>query len=255
MLLAYLKRLRSTKVMPKIANGTPFINWSRIEQFIGFGRLDARIVFVGMEEGLKRANMLLQDLKVRSTYETPVMDLKEACREDADGLRYFDPNHAPRQSTWRVMADLMLRKEEKVPDTDSRRRYRALRLGRSDGDTLLAELLPYPHPKNENWLYKGFERYDTRKDYEDAMLPRRKRLLRSVLESEQRDLIICYGKKYWKHYEELFSDVRWHADGPHRFGQRGGSRIFLTTHLSCKDFNTDEQLADFARVVLNKRRA
>jgi hypothetical protein len=86
------------------------IAWTRIEGFIGFGRGDAPVVFIGMEEGLKNAAALDEDLAIRSSYMSNVMDLKEAHRGIAGTERYFDPDRAPRQPTWRVMADLMLRR-------------------------------------------------------------------------------------------------------------------------------------------------
>jgi hypothetical protein len=76
---------------------TQAVNWKRIEDFIGFGRRDASVVFIGMEEGLKDADALDEDLMIRSGYATPVMDLKEAHRGIAGTERYFEPDFAPRQ--------------------------------------------------------------------------------------------------------------------------------------------------------------
>jgi hypothetical protein len=231
----------------------PVVNWDRIENFVGFGRVDAPVVFIGMEEGLKDADALLEDLAIRSTYETPVMDLKEAHRGIAGTERYFDPDRAPRQPTWRVMADLMLRRGgNDTPTGADRRRYRALELGRSHGDTLLTELLPYPHPKRSDWLYKRFGKYDTRADYTREMLSRRRTLLRSVIAAAPRQLIVCYGKVNWPEFEDLFDDVIWSDVGPFRVGGKGSTRIVLTTHFSGYGFNTESQLQDLANVALRK---
>jgi hypothetical protein len=56
------------------------INWERIETFIGFGRHDAPVVFIGMEEDLRSRDELNGDLLIRSSYDRPIMDLKEAHR-------------------------------------------------------------------------------------------------------------------------------------------------------------------------------
>jgi hypothetical protein len=227
------------------------IEWGRIEKFVGFGRWDAPVVFIGMEEGLKDADALLEDLAIRSTFKSPVMDLKEAHRGIAGTERYFDPDRAPRQPTWRVMADLMLRREGNASPTGAdRRRYRALRLGRYDGDSLLAELLPYPHPKSSDWLYKQFGKFETRADYEKAMLPDRKQLLRTVLSKAKREVIVCYGKTHWAHYQDLFDDMTWTDVGPHRVAEGEGMRVVLTTHFSGYGFNTDEQLAALAALAV-----
>lgn len=123
------------------------IDWSRIETFVGFGRRDAPVVF-GMEEDLKSADALDEDLAIRSAYASPIMDLKEAHRGIAGTERYFDPERAPRQRRRASWPTSCCGEGVDAPTGADRRHYRATRLGRSDGDTLLAELLPYPRPKS-----------------------------------------------------------------------------------------------------------
>ncbi len=232
----------------------PFIDWERIESFVGFGQPDALVVFIGLEEGLKCEDALLEDLTVRSTYSEPVMDLMKAHEGIAGTEDYFNPERAPRQPTWRVMADLMERRGgNPAPTGQDRKRYRTLDLGRSHGETLLTELLPYPHPKTRHWLYARFGSYLTRAEYETARLPVRTRMLRNVLSEADRDLIVCYGKNGWPDFKALFDDVDWRPDGIHCVGTWRGTRVVLTNHFSRSDFNTDEQLADLARVALVQR--
>lgn len=229
-------------------------DWERIERFIGYGRRDAPMVFIGMEEGLEDGSALDEDLTIRSRYTADVMDLRDAHSGIAGTERYFDPDRAPRQPTWRVMADLMLRRSGvDHPTGDDRRRYRATRLGRANGDTLLAELLPYPHPKSSDWLYERFGKFKTRDAYMEAILPERIRLLRNVLAEAPRDGVVCYGKLHWPHYEALFDDMTWRDSGPYRIGEGNQTRVVLTTHFSDRGFNTDEQLAGLARVALAER--
>ena len=227
-------------------------DWERIESFIGFGRIDAPVVFLGMEEGLKDASALDEDLRIRSQYEKPVMDLKLAHKGIAGAERYFDPERAPRQPTWRVMADLLLRRAGNAHPTGIERRYyRALHLGREDGDSLLTELLPYPHPKASDWLYGRFGRYPTRESYERAMLPIRRSLLEGVLAQFPRELIVCYGKAHWPNYKALFKEAKWQVAGPYLVGNWGTAKVVLTTHFSDRGFNTDAQLETFAKICLD----
>lgn len=124
------------------------IDWERIENFIGFGRPGAPVVFLGMEEGLRRDADLLADIQARSTYK-PYMDLGEAQTQlDGPGA-YFGPTPIT-QNTWRPMCHLMLRRAgNRHPTLEQRRRYQADLLGRRNGDSLLTELLPYPHSDSE----------------------------------------------------------------------------------------------------------
>jgi hypothetical protein len=232
-------------------NASRDFDWDRIETFVGFGRLDAPVVFIGIEEGLENASALPEDLRVRSTYEARVMDLKAAHREIAGTEHYFDPERAPKRPTWRVMADVMLRREGHAEPTGTdRRRYRALHLGRTHGDSLLVELLPYPHPKSHDWLYAGFGKYLTREAYEMDQIPRRITLLRDALGEHEHHLIVCYGKGRWPEFQRLFADVIFAGDELMRVGHVGRTRIVLTHHFSRETFNSGEQLAAFARVAL-----
>lgn len=47
-------------------SSTSASDWKRIEDFVGFGRADAPIVLIGMQEGLKDAEALDEDLAIRS---------------------------------------------------------------------------------------------------------------------------------------------------------------------------------------------
>ena len=74
-------------------------DWERIENFIGYGRPDAPVVFLGMEEGLRRDADLLADLLARSAFE-PYMDLVQA-QSELDGPSSYFGEGAITQKTWR----------------------------------------------------------------------------------------------------------------------------------------------------------
>ena len=234
------------------------LNWQRIESFIGYGRRDAPLVFIGVEEGLADESALENDLRRRSQFE-PIMDLREAHRGIADTDKWFGPQKIECQPTWRPMCDLLLRREGvSAPTPQDRNRYQAYRLGRSDGDTLLCELLPYPHKRSadprKKWEYAQFGRHPTYESYRASVLPTRRECLRRLIAEAHRDLIICYGKgkdkRDWAEYQQLFRGAKWQARPPFRFAETGETRVVLTPHFSTKDFNTDQQLAAFAAVAL-----
>ncbi len=233
----------------------PPIDWDRIENFIGFGPRTAPVVFVGMEEGLDSALNLKSDLVRRSAFEA-VMDLREAHRGIVNADRRFDPVRVATQPTWRPMCHLLLRRRGLAnPTLPQRRLYQAEELGRSSGETLLTELLPYPHTRANEWSYAEFGRFGDRKTYKAAMLGRRKDLLRSVLWESSRELIVCYGKADWHHFKELFPlTITWHSAGPFETATTGETHIVLTPHFSGREFNSDAQLQNFADVALRIRR-
>src|ERR1700728_1505894 len=85
------------------------IDWNRIETFIGYGREDAPVVFVGIEEGLSEEESLEGDLLRRSAFES-IMDLQLAHQGIAGTDRFFDADRPKSQRTWCAMCDLVLRR-------------------------------------------------------------------------------------------------------------------------------------------------
>jgi len=148
------------------------LDWERIENFVGFGNQKPRVLFLGMEEGLARDADLLADLRLRSGYDS-YMDLAEAQTQLGGPAKYFG-DFPKTQRTWRPMCHLMLRRAGVLhPTLTQRLRYQADALGRKNSESLLVELLPYPHPDSGRWLYDKFERFKTRAAYETAILPQR----------------------------------------------------------------------------------
>jgi len=229
------------------------INWPKIEQFIGYGRLDAPAVFIGMEEGLADEADLQSDLQLRSTFD-PVMDLEKAHEGIVNGASLFSDSPR-RQPTWRVMADLMLHFEGRTFSSaeeraSARRTYRAKRLGRTDGGALLAELLPYPHRNIGSWLYP--ERFHDRETYVAKILPQRISLLDSVLVGSPRKAIICYGRGDWPKYKQLFAGVKWSTKDRFECASWMNAKITLTDHFVTQYFNTDNQLDELTAVALRQ---
>lgn len=206
------------------------IDWDNIEQFAGYGRAEAPVVFVGMEEGLADDD-LDSELLRRSTFSERVMDI-QAAHEGMKGPIRFDPEKAKSQPTWRPMCDFMLRRSGvPEPTLEERRNYQASRLGREDGDTLLLELLPYPHKRSKDWIYSKYGRFSSRRDYKDAIIPRRQTLIRSLISQAPREVVVCYNKGSWSHYEALFPGVKWGDIGQFRRAKLGSTIVLLAPHF------------------------
>jgi hypothetical protein len=231
------------------------INWKRIESFIGYGKVDAPVVFVGIEEGLSNRRALRKDLIRRSQFKA-VMDLKRAHNGIHGAERYWDPVNPRSQRTWRPMCHLMLARgrAKNAPDRQQRKAYQSLHLGRTHGQTLLAELFPYPHSHTRHWLYGRFGRYPSREAYEDDVLPKRLELLRRTLAAHRRQLIICYGKSRWPEYKALMDQtypgkIHWVAHKSAEAAIVGKTRILLVHHFSRGPFNSNTELAAFAKLA------
>jgi hypothetical protein len=241
------------------------IDWNRIENFVGYGRVDAPVVFLGMEEGQSNPANLVTDLLHRSQFD-PIMDLERAHEGIERTARYFDSVKGATQRTWRPMCHVMIRRQGAgvTPTLQSRLQYQALHLGRIRGDSLLTELLPYPKRTARAWPEVYRERFQTRALYERGIVPHRFDLLASVLAAHPRELIIGYGKSRWSEYVEL-ARVAFNVDarewvpalpvqGIHVASTVvvGNTRIVLVKHFCRSEFNTDAQLDRFADIAFGE---
>jgi hypothetical protein len=211
------------------------IDWDRIERFIGYGPADAPVIFLGMEEGGDN-DQLLPDLMGRSHSD-----------------QFEEIGHRKTtQRTWRVMCDLMLRREGvKTPTVQKRLAYQQDRLGKRSGDTLVAELMPYPSRSADDWPKIYEQRFATRRHYLRGLAPKRCNLLRDLLRSTPRELIVCYGKAHWDHYRAIFDHPSNPGPASHiEIGEWESARVVLAPHFCSRAFNSEAQLASFAQVAL-----
>jgi hypothetical protein len=203
------------------------IDWDRIENFVGFGNPTAPYVFLGMEEGLLSEATLEEDLAVRSKYDQ-YMDLYDAQSKLADTEKYFG-EHPVNQPTWRPVCDLMLRLTKGIvqPTLPQRLRYQADKLGRRNGETLLAELMPYPRERSDKnlWPYKKYERFADYDAYRAAVLGKRMRLLRALFaRPRERKLVVAYGKSDWPDFKKLV-EASWTVAEPFEWARLGAVAV------------------------------
>jgi hypothetical protein len=246
--------------------GNPEIDLHAIEQFVGYGNPAALVVFVGIEERLSDYDQRLRSLEVRSTFE-PIMDVALAHTAGlAHDPRLFDPDHVVCQRTWRPMCDLMLRLDNLESNCQARNQYQANHLGRADGNSLLMELLPYPHASARNWWYEDLHpEWATRFEYETAMLPLRIPMLGQQLAGHPRTLIVCYGASHWDSYRALMqgyqehltpeqqaAPINWvvHAALSAETAIVGETRIVLANHFTRQPLSSNWALAPFADLCL-----
>ncbi len=207
------------------------IHLNHLLNFIGYGSLSAPAWFLGMEEGGGgEAN-----LRVRLQFE-PVEDLERAHR--LLGVTKFHAGRPVIQRTWRAMAYLMLRLENRPADRESIRTYQAQELGRFGGDSMLVELMPIPKPRIGRWDYeKVLPQFASREDYYSTVKPDRIQLLRELMEQHEPQLVVGYGKQFWSDYCELFPGMVGDEQGPFLVGQWRKTTVVLTGHFTARSMN------------------
>jgi hypothetical protein len=228
------------------------IDWGRIENFIGYGRLDAHFVFIGMEEGADKDNEKLTKELFKRSHWNRVIDLPEYSKTSV-------------QKTWRPICEILLALESICPPPENaesfdRGNYNALKLayqnntlGRSNGAVLMTELMPYPKNKHAAWpqVYKDDfpdrKGYPEQQNYEEAMVPKRMKLIGEVIRSHPRKLIVCYGKHHWDRYAQMLGINSINRNERWPTARLQNAVVIFCNHFSAPSFYSDKTRADFVR--------
>ncbi len=209
--------------------------------FVGYGTPDADVWFLGMEE----AGGGEDNIRTRLEFQT-VEDNAEAHK-----MLEITKHHWGRrviQRTWRAMCYIMLRLENQEPSTENIRRYQAEQLGRSQGNTLLTELMPIPKPSVGSWGYEELiSQFSSREDYYQQIRPRRVQLLRQLVAQHNPQVIIAYGKAFWPDYKGIFSDMTFRTNDQFEVASQDGLLVILTAHFTARTMNG--KLDDLVNIV------
>lgn len=199
--------------------------------FVGYGKLTAKVWFLGMEE----AGGGESNIRARLRFQ-PVEDCANAHR-----ILEITKHHCGKpviQRTWRGMCYIMLRLDGKEPTRESIRNYQANCLGRDDGSSLLCELMPIPKPSLNDWGYEALiPQFSSCNEYYRRVKPRRIEYLHRLLSEQKPELVVCYGKKYWQEYKELFAGLTFVAAGRFLVARATGQVVVLTDHFAARTMN------------------
>jgi hypothetical protein len=177
-----------------------------IVNFLGYGRRDAPIWFVGIEEGLgiQKEEEVKNNVYARTKFDS-IMDLREAHERLIEDGRPIDiVNKASFTAVWVWMAKIVLAHRRQSWDLDSAKNYVRTKLGRRDGETFLTELSPVPSARTSDKKWSNyFKQYGSA-----SLIEERQRTLRKLLAENQPQLVICYGKAYGSQFSHLLQ-INW----------------------------------------------
>jgi hypothetical protein len=200
-------------------------------RFIGYGRLDAPLWFLGREEGLgrrpKHPGWTLQwELRQRLAWK-PVMDARQAHETLQDP--YWE---APRQAkAWNIMSMLargILHHAQDWQDEKLAAQYTSGSLGRACAQTLLGDAFPLPKARISSWPYTDL--FPDKKTYKAEVWPERQAMWRRLLAEYHPRIVIAYGG-WWQSRRETFGTLKWeYLEGEQVLvGQIStGTRVYLT---------------------------
>lgn len=199
--------------------------------FVGYGKLDADVWFLGMEEaGGGEAN-----IRARLKFRT-VEDCAEA--HQILGITKHHTGKKVIQRTWWGMCYLMLRLAGQPADRESIRNYQADALGRFQGNSLLCELMPIPKPAIHQWGYESLlPQYKLAEAYYQTVKPRRVQYLQTLIQTHRPKTVIGYGKTYWQTYAELFPAMHFVPNGQFLLARDTNTTVIFTDHFTSRTMN------------------
>lgn len=173
----------------------------RLTAFGGYGNPSSKLWFIGIEEKLPTPETWKSENRARERFRR-VMDLHDS----QEKLGHCDVKDAKTQ-TWTWMAKFARAILDGAKDWENLRKakcYRNCLLGRSRrhmGETFLTELFPVPLRNCSQYP----ESYDSRKAYEYDVWPRRRELLRKMINKHKPRWVLSYSEK--KEYQQKFREV------------------------------------------------
>lgn len=172
-------------------------------RFFGYGSWDAKLWFIGMEEG---GGTSLEEIEKRLASWDRTDELADLRAFHAGiGERRWFSDRPKIQSTWGKLIRIALAAQGKPTDTESVRHYQQNHLGRRGGAEALIELMPLPSPSTADWLYAsaGIPSIATRDGYRDTTRPARIAAIRQRIGKHRPEAVVFYGIGYKPQWEAI----------------------------------------------------
>jgi len=206
------------------------------DKFFGFGTWHAKIWFIGIEESGGWAE---QDVQRRLDVwkQNGKCELEDAPTfYPACGNRKWHGNGARLQETWTQLVRMLLLSRG-IADTDEAiLDYQRNHLGRNDGETCVAELLPLPSPSIKEWRYSNWSELhwlSSRDCYYAHLLVARAADLARRVKVMSPSAVIFYGSSFFQTWRFVAGATRVEAIPKKLVGFTAGpTAFFVTKHPS-----------------------
>jgi len=169
------------------------------KQFFGYGRWDAPVWFVGLEEAGAGTQEELQT-RLRAWDQCGRRELEDAPSfYPACGQHQWHGQNATLQHTWRRLIRVLLLARGEPVAADTLLDFQKHALGASFGQVCLTELFPLPAPNHLQWPYECHEDLPAwmrnREQFMQTILPGRASMLREKIALHHPRAVVFY---FWK---------------------------------------------------------
>ena len=155
-----------------------------VQGFFGFGRWEARVWFIGIEEaGGRTEDELHRRLQVWDDLGRHDLEHAPNFYPRCGNYDWHGPDAEP-QATWKQLIRLLLVARGEPDSHEAITNYQREKLGSISGETCIAELLPLPCPSTSVWPYCEWSEFPWlagRQDYFAEVRNHRTRYLRERL--------------------------------------------------------------------------
>jgi hypothetical protein len=194
------------------------------ERFFGYGAWNAKIWFVGMEEGGKGSstapflNRRLEIWKRRGKREL------ESAPEFYGHLGYATEwfgLHPKPQATWKELIRVLLILSGENPTKETILNYQASQWAKDSDAVCIPEMFPLPAQSLAEWNYERISKLPfliNRTVYTHSLYEHRAKFLRSKIESSKPNVVIFYGTSYI-HFWEGIVGQKFNQTRPSRLSQ------------------------------------
>ena len=218
--------------------------------FYGYGSYQARYWFIGQEEGGASSVTEL-------TRRVDLWSARGRCEVDdlhafLQGLKFTKWIDAPpkRQVTWARLVQILLTAEGRPCAKEDMLRYQAEELGRSHGETLIAELMPLPARNLRTWYGNelNLPELRSRREYMTAVRPHRIAHLKEKISEYQPEIVIFYGARRW--WPGLLG-IEFEHDMSCDYSRLGRTRLLTMKHPAAFGARR-EDFDEVARAIMRK---
>jgi hypothetical protein len=204
-------------------------------QFFGYGRWDAPVWFVGLEEAGAGTPEELQ-ARLAAWVQRGRRELEDApsfypaCEQH----QWHGP-HSTLQRTWRQLIRILLLARGEPVGENALLEHQRQSLGASSGQVCLTELFPLPAPSHRHWPYSAHEALPAwmrnREQFVQTILPGRAATLREKIALNHPRVVVFY---FWKprFFAEAVAGGEFQPILPEKLlgFERNGTAYFVTGH-------------------------
>ena len=204
------------------------------EGFYGFGKWEARIWFIGIEEagGWDQQHV---HRRLQAWHQNGRADLEDAPTFYPDaGNKRWHGAAAVLQPTWAQLLRMLLAARGMPTTNEALLDYQRRHLGSRGGETCLAELLPLPSPSTKDWHYPKWSKLrwlENRQQYYGHLLVARAAGLARRIKTHKPEVVIFYGTTFLNTWS-CISGATWAQAIPLKLLRyaNGHTNFFVTKH-------------------------